>query len=64
MNEERWQRIERELASRGWQVESKTMWVADARRGRDIERAVGATRDEACEQLLELTKLDELMGVP
>ena len=64
MDEERWQRVERDLAGRGWQVESRLMWVADARRGRDIERAVGATREEACDQLLELTKLDELTGVP
>jgi hypothetical protein len=59
-----WERVERTLAERGWTVESRLMWVADARRGHDVERAVGRTKDEAYTELQELTKLDELTGVP
>lgn len=59
-----WERVERALAERGWVVESRLMWVADARRGHDVERAVGRTKDEAYAELQELTKLDELTGVP
>ena len=64
MDDDKWQQVERELTNRGWRVDSRMMWVADARRGRDIERAVGTTKDEAYDQLRELTKLDELTGVP
>ena len=59
----RWNALERELASRGWRVEGRLMWVAEARRGREVEQAVGRTKDEAYEQLQQLTKLDELPGV-
>jgi hypothetical protein len=59
-----WEQLEHALAARGWAVESRLMWVADARRGHDVERAVGRTKDEAYQELLELTKLDELTGVP
>jgi hypothetical protein len=51
-----WSALERELASRGWRVEG--------RRGREVEQAVGRTKDEAYEQVQQMTKLDELPGVP
>ncbi len=60
---EKWEEIERLLAARGWTVESRLMWVADARRGHDVERAVGRTKDEAYEEVLDLAKLDEYSGV-
>jgi hypothetical protein len=59
----RWTVIERELASRGWRVEGRLMWVAEARRGREVEQAVGRTKDEAYDQVQQMTKLDELPGV-
>jgi hypothetical protein len=59
-----WSALERELASRGWRVEGRLMWVAEARRGREVEQAVGRTKDEAYEQVQQMTKLDELPGVP
>lgn len=58
-----WPDVERVLGRRGWTVRARLMWVAEARRGREIEQAVATTRDEAYEQVLQLTKLDELTGV-
>ena len=58
-----WSVVERELASRGWRVEGRLMWVAEARWGREVEQAVGRTKDEAYEQVQQMTKLDELPGV-
>jgi hypothetical protein len=59
-----WQDVERALVTLGWSVQSHLMWVAEARRGHDIEQAVARTKDEAYDQLQHLTKLDELTGVP
>jgi hypothetical protein len=58
-----WDAVEHELATRGWQVQSHLMWVAEARRGREVEQAVGRTKDEAYDQLRQLTDLDELPGL-
>jgi hypothetical protein len=58
-----WAVIERALTSAGWDVRSRLMWVAEARRGRDYEQGVGVTREEAYDRLQEFTKLDELTGV-
>lgn len=59
-----WDSIERELGRRGWRVQSRLMWVAEARRGREVEQAVGRTKDEAYDQLQQLTTIDEMPGVP
>ena len=58
-----WDVVEHELATRGWRVQSHLMWVAEARRGREVEQAVGRTKDEAYDQLRQLTALDELPGL-
>jgi hypothetical protein len=58
-----WDQVERLLVESGWNVRSRLMWVAEARRGREIEQAVGATKDEAYDQLQQLTRLDEVTGV-
>jgi hypothetical protein len=58
-----WQQVERLLLAHGWDVRSRLMWVAEARRGRESEQAVGRTKDEAYDQLQQLTKLDEVAGV-
>lgn len=59
-----WEEIERALAAAGWDVHSRLMWVAEARRGRESEQGVGRTKDEAYGRLQELTKIDELTSVP
>lgn len=59
-----WEAIERALTAGGWSVRARLMWVAEARKGRESEQATGHTRDEAFAQLSQLTKLDEVAGVP
>lgn len=58
-----WEQVERALVTRGWDVRSRLMWVAEARRGREVEQTVGTTKDEAYEQLQQITRLDEVSGV-
>lgn len=55
---------ERALIADGWQVRTRLMWVAEARRGHDYEEAAAATRDEALTELQRLTRLDAVTGVP
>ena len=52
------------LESEGWKVHWGLTWVAEARRGECVERAHGKTRDEAFEQLRQLTMLDTVEGCP
>lgn len=59
-----WERIEKALVSDGWNVKVRLMWVAEARKGHDYEQGVGLTRDEAFDQLEQLTRLDAITGVP
>lgn len=61
---EQWESVRRALVGGGWDVQVRLMWVAEARRGHDYEQGLGLTRDEAFEQLKELTRLDEVVGVP
>lgn len=59
-----WRDIERALVAHGWDVCSRLMWVAEARRGRESEQGVGRTKNEAYGHLQELTNVDELTAVP
>jgi hypothetical protein len=57
-----WEAVRARLAAAGWQVSARLAWCAEARRGRDRERALGATRDEAFAELDRLTRFDDLPG--
>jgi hypothetical protein len=59
-----WEKIARRLEEDGWTVHCHLGWIAEARRGRDSEEAVGRTRAEAFAQLAELTQLDTVAGPP
>ena len=59
-----WERIEQTLTADGWNVQVRLMWVAEARKGHDYEQGVGLTREEAFDQLEQLTRLDAVTGVP
>ncbi len=61
---EHWERVQKALQDDGWDVRVRLMWVAEARRGHDYEQGVGLTRDEAFDQLEQLTRLDAMIGVP
>jgi hypothetical protein len=58
-----WEQIENTLVDDGWTVNARIAWVAEARRGHETEKAVGRTRDEAFEQLQQLTRMDDVAGV-
>ncbi len=59
-----WEQIEQALEEDDWDVHVRLMWVAEARKGRDYEQGIGLTREEALEQLAQLTRLDAIIGVP
>jgi hypothetical protein len=51
--------LRRQLEAEGWCVKATVAWCAEARRGRDLERGFGQTRDEAFEELCSLIALDQ-----
>jgi hypothetical protein len=53
-----WRETARALEADGWQVACHHGWIAEARRGRESERAYGSTREEAVAELLTLVQLD------
>ena len=59
-----WEKVEEELNAEGWTMRVALMWVAEASKGREFERAVGRTKDEAFAELRQLTRMDEPAGVP
>lgn len=59
-----WDRVESELAARGWQIAAEQMWVVRARRGAEAEMVTGHTRQEAFLKLSELLLMDEAPHLP
>ena len=53
------QSVVRKLEADGWTTRASFGWCVEARRGRERERAVGRTLDEAFRELYQLTRLDE-----
>ena len=53
------QAVVHKLEAEGWATKATFGWCVEARRGRDFERAVGRTLDEAFEEVYQLTRLDE-----
>jgi hypothetical protein len=51
--------LRRKLEAEGWSVKTTLAWCAEARRGREVERGLGRTRDEALEELSTLVALDQ-----
>ena len=60
----RWEELEGKLENAGWRVHWGLTWFAEARKGGHIESAIGKTRDQALEELWQLTRLDEVDGCP
>jgi hypothetical protein len=54
--------LSRRLRERGWSVRVRPGWVAEARRGSDVEKAAGPTRAAALAALESLARLDELVA--
>ena len=51
--------MRRKLVAGGWSVKTALAWCAEARRGHDLERGFGRTRDEAFEELCSLVAFDQ-----
>lgn len=62
--DEHWRATQRTLEEEGWRVHWGLTWVAEARRGDCVEQAVGRNRDDAFDQLKQLTLLDTVVGCP
>jgi hypothetical protein len=60
----RWEMVAEMLEIGGWDIELTRVWRARARRGGHVEEGVGSTREEAFEQLRQLTSLDDCEGCP
>ena len=59
-----WQQVRRRLESEGWSVGCGLTWHVEARRGRELEEACGATRDEAFRRLDHATRATTSAGCP
>lgn len=59
-----WKRVQRRLESEGWSVRCGLTWHVEARRGRELEEACGATRDEAFARVDQTTRVAAMEGCP
>jgi hypothetical protein len=50
------------LTTDGWAVRTRLRWVAEARRGGEVEEVTGASRAEALEHLEQLVKADRVLS--
>ena len=59
-----WQDAAARLEEEGWHVECRKVWLAEARRGTHVQQGVGATREGAVEELVQMAHLDGPDGCP
>ncbi len=59
-----WEEAQRQLEAGGWKVRWGLAWRVAAKRGNDYEEATGETLDEAFQQLVQLTRLDDVGHLP
>jgi hypothetical protein len=57
-----WEAIKQRIEADGWSVHWRLGWIAEAKRGREFERAAGDSREEALRELEKLTQLDVVAG--
>ena len=62
--DESWRRVQSRLESEGWTVRCGLTWHVEARRGRELEEACGATRDEAFARVDQTTRGAAVEGCP
>jgi hypothetical protein len=60
----RWEEVKRHLEGDGWSVRCCLSWHVEARRGRELEEACGATREEAFARLDHATRAASVEGCP
>jgi hypothetical protein len=59
-----WEHILRDLEGKGWDVNWKLTWIAEAKRGEHFESVRGATLDEAFAELKEHTHMATIPVCP
>ena len=59
-----WEQISERLEADGWAVKVEKVWLAEARKEDHIEQATGRTREEAFQQLCQMTLQDSCEGCP
>ena len=59
-----WEQVAERLEDDGWEVKVEKVWLAEARKEGHIEQATGRTRDEAFQQLCQMTLQDSCNGCP
>lgn len=57
-----WEQVMGRLEQAGWSVHWRLGWIAEAKRGREFERAAGRTREEALVELEKLTEMDSAVA--
>jgi hypothetical protein len=57
-----WEKVVRRLEAAGWTVHWRLGWIAEAKKGRETEKAAGRTREEALAELETLAQLDMVPG--
>ena len=60
----KWEMVFERLEEEGWVVSCEKVWLAEARKEGHIEQATGKTRDEAFQQLCQMTLQDTVNGCP
>jgi hypothetical protein len=50
------------LTSEGWTVRTRLGWVAEARKGAEVEEVTGSSRGDALERLQELVRADQVLS--
>ncbi len=60
----KWELVAERLEEEGWAVSCEKVWMAEARKEGHIEQATGKTRDEAFQQLCQMTLQDSVNGCP
>lgn len=56
--------VECALAAEGWDVRSRLVWVAEAKKGSEHEEATGLSKADALTFLHRLVKADQVMSPP
>jgi len=59
-----WEIAAERLKTEGWEVRCRRVWLAEARRGTQLEQGIGTTREEAVAEVVTQTMLDRQEGCP
>lgn len=58
------EQVLRTLSAEGWTVRSRLGWVAEAKKGGELEQVTGSSKTEALVHLDQLVKADRVISAP